>query len=256
MLFIDLDDFKTVNDTLGHAAGDQLLVAVGGRITACLRPEDHAARLGGDEFAVLLDEVVDVEDAQMVSSRINDALRLPFTISGQEVRVGASIGIAPAAGVATSDELLRNADLAMYMAKADGKGSFQLFEPTMSAEVAARHRLKADLALAVERDEFRVLLPADHRAQLQPADRRSRRSSAGSTPSWGCSVPDAFIPMAEETGLIAELGRLVLAESVKQAAVWQRAFPREVPLYVTVNLSPLQVRVPELVGEVTDLLTE
>src|SRR4051794_12367830 len=124
VLFIDLDDFKTVNDTLGHAAGDQLLVAVGGRITACLRPEDHAARLGGDEFAVLLDEIVDVEDAQMVSSRINEALRLPFTISGQEVRVGASIGIAPAAGVATADELLRNADLAMYMAKADGKGSF------------------------------------------------------------------------------------------------------------------------------------
>ena len=253
VLFIDLDDFKTVNDTLGHAAGDQLLVAVGERITACLRPEDHAARLGGDEFAVLLDEIADVEDAQMVSSRINDALRLPFTISGQEVRVGASIGIAPAAGITTSDELLRNADLAMYMAKAQGKGSFQLFQPTMSAQVAARHRLKADLALAVERDEFRVFyqpiielstgLPVAFEALVR-----------WQHPELGLLGPDTFVPMAEETGLIADVGRLVLTEAVKQASAWQRTFPRDEPIYVTVNLSPLQVRLPDLVGQVAELL--
>jgi EAL domain-containing protein (putative c-di-GMP-specific phosphodiesterase class I) len=171
------------------------------------------------------------------------------------VRVGASIGIAPAAGVTTSDELLRNADLAMYMAKADGKGSFQLFDPTMSAEVAARHRLKADLALAVERDEFRVF----YQPIIELSSSRPIAFEAlvrWQHPELGLLGPDTFVPMAEETGLIAEVGRLVLVESVKQAAIWQRAFPREVPLYVTVNLSPLQVRVPELVGEVADLLKD
>ena len=188
VLFIDLDDFKTVNDTLGHAAGDQLLVAVGERITACLRPEDSAARLGGDEFAVLLEEIADVEDAQMVSSRINDALRLPFSISGQDVRIGASIGIAPAAGIASSDELLRNADLAMYMAKSQGKGSFQLFQPTMSAQVAARHRLKADLAVAVESGTSSAS-STSRSSSSRPACRwRSRPSCAGSTPSSACSA--------------------------------------------------------------------
>ena len=254
VLFIDLDDFKTVNDTLGHAAGDQLLVAVGERITACLRPEDNAARLGGDEFAVLLDEIADVEDAQMVSSRINEALRLPFSISGQDVRIGASIGIAPAAGIASSDELLRNADLAMYMAKSQGKGSFQLFQPTMSAQVAARHRLKADLAVAVERGEFRVFYqPIIELATGLPV--AFEALVRWQHPDLGLLGPDTFVPMAEETGLIADVGRLVLAEAVAQAAAWQRAFPRDKPIYVTVNLSPLQVRLPELVNQVGELLS-
>jgi diguanylate cyclase (GGDEF)-like protein len=254
VLFIDLDDFKTVNDTLGHAAGDQLLIVVGERITACLRPEDHAARLGGDEFAVLLEGVLDIEDAQLVASRITDALRQPMTLAGQDVRVGASIGIAPAVDVTSSDELLRNADLAMYMAKAQGKGSFQLFAPSMSAKVAARHRLKADLELAVERGEFRVYyqpiielstgLPVAFEALVR-----------WQHPELGLLLPDTFIPMAEETGLIAEVGRLVLAEAVGQAADWQRSYPRKTPLYVTVNLSPLQVRLPDLVGQVADMLT-
>ena len=254
VLFIDLDDFKTVNDTLGHAAGDQLLIAVAERITSCLRPEDHAARLGGDEFAVLLEGVGDTEDAQLVASRITDALRVPLSLAGQDIRVGASIGIAQATGVSTSDELLRNADLAMYMAKAQGKGSFQLFQPAMSAQVAARHRLKADLELAVERGEFRVFyqpiielstgLPVAFEALVR-----------WQHPELGLLMPDTFIPMAEETGLIAEVGRLVLAEAVGQAAAWQRSYPRPTPLYVTVNLSPLQVRLPDLVAQVSDMLT-
>ncbi|MDX6244588.1 MAG: hypothetical protein QOE76_2311 [Frankiales bacterium] len=254
VLFIDLDDFKTVNDTLGHAAGDQLLVAVAERITSCLRPEDHAARLGGDEFAVLLEGVADTEDAQMVASRITDALRLPLKLIGQDVRVGASIGIAPAVESITSDELLRNADLAMYMAKAQGKGSFQLFAPSMSAEVAARHRLKADLELAVERDEFQVYYqPIIELATGLPV--AFEALVRWQHPELGMLLPDTFIPMAEETGLIAEVGRLVLAEAVGQAAAWQRAYPRATPLYVTVNLSPLQVRLPDLVGQVADMLT-
>ncbi|MDX6257758.1 MAG: hypothetical protein QOJ11_4092 [Frankiales bacterium] len=254
VLFIDLDDFKTVNDTLGHAAGDHLLVAVAERITSCLRPEDHAARLGGDEFAVLLEGVGDTEDAQLVASRITEALRVPLNLAGQDVRVGASIGIAPAMDTTTSDELLRNADLAMYMAKAQGKGSFQLFAPSMSAEVAARHRLKADLELAVDRGEFRVFYqPIIELATGLPV--AFEALVRWQHPELGLLLPDSFIPMAEETGLIAEVGRLVLAEAVGQAAAWQRAFPRETPLYVTVNLSPLQVRLPYLVAQVSDMLT-
>ena len=254
VLFIDLDDFKTVNDTLGHAAGDQLLIAVAERITSCLRPEDHAARLGGDEFAVLLEGVADTEDAQMVASRITDALRVPLRLAGQDVRVGASIGIAPAVADITSDELLRNADLAMYMAKAQGKGSFQLFAPSMSAEVAARHRLKADLELAVERGEFRVYYqPIIELATGLPV--AFEALVRWEHPELGLLLPDTFIPMAEETGLIADVGRLVLAEAVGQAAAWQRSYPRATPLYVTVNLSPLQVRLPDLVGQVADMLT-
>jgi len=254
VLFIDLDDFKTVNDTLGHAAGDQLLIAVAERITACLRPEDHAARLGGDEFAVLLEGVADIEDAQLVASRITDALRLPLSLAGQDVRVGASIGIAPADEGSTSDELLRNADLAMYMAKAQGKGSFQLFQPAMSAQVAARHRLKADLELAVERGEFRVYYqPIIELATGLPV--AFEALVRWQHPELGLLQPDTFIPMAEETGLIAEVGRLVLAEAVGQAADWQRTYPRSTPLYVTVNLSPLQVRLPDLVSQVSDMLT-
>jgi diguanylate cyclase (GGDEF)-like protein len=254
VLFIDLDDFKTVNDTLGHAAGDQLLMAVADRISSCLRPEDHAARLGGDEFAVLLEGVSDTADAQQVASRIAEALRIPLPLAGQEVRVGASIGIAPALANLTADELLRNADLAMYMAKAQGKGSYQLFQPAMSAEVAARHRLKADLATAVERGEFRVhYQPIIELASGLPV--AFEALVRWEHPQLGLLLPDTFIPMAEETGLIAEVGRFVLAEAVGQAASWQRRYPTGEPLQVTVNLSPLQVRLPDLIAQVADMLT-
>jgi len=254
VLFIDLDDFKIVNDTLGHAVGDELLKVVAERISGALRADDTAARLGGDEFAVLLEGVGDTEDAQMVASRITEALRLPLTLAGQDVRVGASIGIAPATDDTTSDELLRNADLAMYMAKAQGKGSFQLFAPSMSAEVAARHRLKADLELAVERGEFKVYYqPIIELATSLPV--AFEALVRWQHPELGLLGPDTFIPMAEETGLIAEVGRLVLAEAVGQAAEWQRSYPQATPLYVTVYLSPLQVRLPDLVGQVADMLT-
>jgi diguanylate cyclase (GGDEF)-like protein len=254
VLFIDLDDFKTVNDTLGHAAGDQLLIAVSDRITACLRPNDHAARLGGDEFAVLLDGITDVNEAQLVASRITEALRMPVPLGGQDVRVGASIGIAPARADLTSDELLRNADLAMYTAKSQGKGSFQLFQPAMNAEVAARHRLKGDLAAAVERGEFTVY--------YQPiVDLGSGRPVGFEAlvrwqhPDLGLLLPDTFIPMAEETGLIDALGRMVLIEALAQTARWERhGLPED--LWVSVNLSPLQVHLPGAVAQVADALAD
>ena len=253
VMFIDLDDFKTINDTLGHATGDGLLCAVAERIMGCLRPGDTAARLGGDEFAILLEDINYPIDAERVAERVTAALRQPVAFASQDVHINASIGIAAGDGLA-AEELLGNADLAMYMAKANGKGSFQLFAPTMRADVAHRHRLKADLSRAVERNEFVVYyqpivdlvdgLPVAFEALV-----RWRH------PELGLLLPDTFIPMAEETGLIAAIGHLVLCDAASQAARWQEAFPKKVPLYVTVNLSPLQVRLPALVGEVTEVLT-
>ncbi|MEO6715275.1 MAG: EAL domain-containing protein [Mycobacteriales bacterium] len=253
VLFIDLDDFKTINDTLGHATGDALLCAVAERILGCLRPGDVAARLGGDEFAILLHDVAAPMAAQRVAERVTDALRLPVAFASQDVLVRASIGIAHGEGLASADELLGNADLAMYMAKSEGKGSFRTFTPTMRADAATRHQLKADLERAVHRGEFVVYYQPilDLETELPVAFEALVRWQH---PEHGLLLPDTFIPMAEETGLIASIGHLVLKEAARQGARWQEEFPLEVPIRVTVNLSPLQVRLPLLVVEVQDVM--
>ncbi|MDQ1709613.1 MAG: hypothetical protein QOG49_998, partial [Frankiaceae bacterium] len=208
VLFIDLDDFKTINDTLGHATGDGLLCAVAERILGCLRPGDTAARLGGDEFAILLHDVSGPIDAQRVAERVTEALRLPVAFDAQDVRVRASIGIAHGDGLSSAEELLGNADLAMYMAKSDGKGSFRTFAPTMRADVASRHRLKADLERAVHRGEFVVYYqPIIELATGIPV--AFEALVRWQHPEHGLLLPDTFIPMAEETGLIASIGHLV-----------------------------------------------
>ncbi|MDQ1680559.1 MAG: hypothetical protein QOI42_1418 [Frankiaceae bacterium] len=252
VLFVDLDDFKTINDTLGHAAGDRLLCAVAERLIECVRPDDTAARLGGDEFAVLLDDVADTAEVERVATRITEALRSPVEFAGQEVTVGASVGIAPGASARSADELLGNADLAMYIAKSDGKSSYAVFEPPMRAEVAKRHHLKADLVKAVDRGEF-VL-------HYQPIVNLQTGKPVGfealirwSHPEFGLIAPDSFIPMAEETGLIGVIGQLVLRDAATEAAGWQRDFPGE-SVSVNVNLSPLQVRLPALVDDVAEVL--
>jgi diguanylate cyclase (GGDEF)-like protein len=255
VLFIDLDDFKTINDTLGHATGDGLLCAVAERILGCLRPGDTAARLGGDEFAILLHDVSGPIDAQRVAERVTEALRLPVAFDAQDVRVRASIGIAHGDGLSSAEELLGNADLAMYMAKSDGKGSFRTFAPTMRADVASRHRLKADLERAVHRGEFVVYYqPIIELATGIPV--AFEALVRWQHPEHGLLLPDTFIPMAEETGLIASIGHLVLKEAARQAARWQRDFPREAPIRVTVNLSPLQVRLPLLVHDVREVMAQ
>jgi diguanylate cyclase (GGDEF)-like protein len=252
VLFIDLDDFKTINDTLGHAAGDRLLCAVAERLVDCLRPDDMAARLGGDEFAVLLDNVANIAEVERVAQRIIDSMRSPVYFGGQDVHVRGSVGLAPGRSATSADELLGNADLAMYIAKSDGKGSYTIFAPSMRSEVAQRHRLKADLAKAVDRGEFVVHyqpiinlqsgLPVAFEALVR-----------WSHPELGLLAPDTFIPMAEETGLIGVIGQLVLGDAATQAAQWQRDYPGS-PIAVTVNLSPLQVRLPALVAEVSEVL--
>jgi diguanylate cyclase (GGDEF)-like protein len=240
VLFCDLDRFKTINDSLGHEAGDELLVAVAQRILGCLRGSDTAARLGGDEFVVLLEDVQSIDEAIAVADRITEAFRTPFAIVGREVYVTASIGIVR--GNAEAEELLRNADVAMYRAKAEGSGRYAIFEPSMRAEVLDRLELEADLRRAQERGELEV--------HYQPIVALVDGELAGFEalarwrhPQRGLVPPPAFIPVAEESGLIHELGRWVLETACLQAARWDARS-------ITVNLSGRQLERAELVGHV------
>jgi diguanylate cyclase (GGDEF)-like protein len=250
VLFIDLDDFKTVNDTLGHEAGDQLLQAVAERITNCLRPCDQPARLGGDEFAVIIEDALSAHAAERVAARITDALRLPITVNGCDLYTRASIGIATSQDVNSADEMLRNADLAMYMAKADGKGRYRWFRSSMRADVVQRHQLKSDLERAAERGEFQV--------HYQPiVDLHSGRAIAAEAlvrwvhPERGLIFPKSFIGAAEQSGLINDIGRFVLRHACERVAAWSEfTAPGQRPFAVSVNLSPAQFSQPDLVAQV------
>ena len=252
VLFIDLDDFKTVNDTLGHEAGDQLLAAVAERITSCLRPTDQPARLGGDEFAVIIEDAMSGQAAERVAARITDALRLPININGGDLYTRASIGIATSQDVHSADEMLRNADLAMYMAKADGKGRYRWFRPSMRADVVKRHQLKSDLERAADRGEFQVY--------YQPIVDLHTGAPVGAEalvrwihPQRGLIYPASFIPSAERSGLINEIGRFVLQDACARVAGWQEiASFSPTPFAVSVNLSPAQFTQPDLVAQVED----
>ncbi|HEX9766098.1 MAG TPA: EAL domain-containing protein [Nitriliruptorales bacterium] len=250
VLFIDLDDFKTVNDSLGHQTGDLLLVEVAKRLYECLRPSDLAARLGGDEFAILLTAVRDVEDATNVAERINEALRRPFRLNGTRVTVRGSLGVALSAGADHEAEaLLRNADVAMYRAKTSLKGQYAVFEPGMHDAVIERLQLRAQLEQAVDRQEFRVY--------YQPLIDLSDESVLGfealvrwQHPERGLIAPAAFIGLAEETGLIVPIGRQVLQDAVEALVGWQARYPRSPRLAVTVNLSARQLQDHALIDDV------
>ena len=260
VLFLDLDDFKVVNDSLGHAVGDQLLVDVAARLLNATRGCDAVARLGGDEFAVLLRGVRGDRDSITVAERILAALRRPLTLEGREVRVGASIGIAhPAAGDG-AEELLRNADAAMYWAKQRGKNAYELFAPAMHTEVLARLEIEADLRRAVEGigdgGEFHLVyqpviaLGGDRVAGFEALLRWTH-------PRRGPVPPMEFIPCAEATGLIAALGRWVLGEACRQRAAWEAVAaraPGEPLLTIAVNVSTRQLEDAALVEDVTAAL--
>jgi diguanylate cyclase (GGDEF)-like protein len=257
VLFLDLDRFKTVNDSLGHAAGDQLLQTVAGRIAGCMRAADTAARLGGDEFAVLLEDLTSHHEAVRVAERILAALDEPIPVAGREVFVGTSIGVAT--GASGAEDLLRDADVAMYRAKAQGKGRYAIFEPGMQAEVLERLELEGDLTRALAADGGAGPAGALE-VFYQPIVVLATGELAGHEalvrwrhPTRGLLPPAAFVPVAEETGLIAPIGRFVLREACRQAAAWQ---VHGAGLTMNVNLSGRQLEDPELVDLVTQLLRD
>ncbi len=246
VLFIDVDDFKTVNDTLGHAVGDELLVGVADRLRSCVRPQDEIARLGGDEFAVRLHDAVDAEGAaESVAKRIMEAFQLPIEAGGELLSIRLSVGIASARqGASDEDELIRHADMAMYQAKMAGKACFERFDPEAQAVMLHRRQMKDDLRRAVDTGELTV--------HYQPIVALATGDAAAAEalvrwehPERGRIMPAEFIPLAEETGMIVAIGRFVLREACLQARRWQDE--KGVLRSVHVNLSALELRQSDLI---------
>ena len=240
VLFLDLDNFKTVNDSLGHVPGDRLLVAAAVRLAACVRTADTVARLGGDEFAILIEDARD-DLALRAADRITTALQEPFVVESKEVFVTASLGIATNEPGMTASELLRNADMAMYTAKSRGKGRSEQFEQRMHREALDRLELEGDLRRAVERGDFLLL--------YQPIVNLETSAVTGMEallrwvhPRRGTLYPSQFIPLAEETGLIVPLGEWVLQEACRQAREWDRRMQPAEPLAISVNVSGQQLQ--------------
>lgn len=255
VLFIDLDRFKNINDSLGHNTGDQLLVGIAARIGECLRPTDTVARLGGDEFAILLDGLEDWTVATAVAERIQNELLKPFSLNGHEVYTTASIGIRLSMdGREDAENLLRDADTAMYRAKDNGKARHELFHNTMHMRAVALLKLENDLRRAIEREEFCVY--------YQPIMTLETGALSGfealvrwNHPERGLVPPDEFIPLAEETGLVIEIGAWVLREACMQLREWQVALGKD-SLSMSVNLSGKQLTQTGLIRQIENTLRE
>ena len=256
VLFLDLDNFKVVNDSLGHELGDRLLVGVAERLRACLRAEDTAARLGGDEFTVLLENLVDDGQPIEVTQRIAAQLSQPIRLNGRELVPTCSIGIAVSApGRDRPDTLLRNADLAMYRAKANGKARYAVFDPSMNTDALERLELEGDLRHALELRQLRVVyqpivtLASGRVSELEALLRWDH-------PARGVVLPADFIPLAEATGLIVEIGQWVLEEACRRARAWQLAHPADAQLTISVNLSARQFLNPDLIDDIARTLRD
>jgi len=255
VLFLDLDDFKTVNDSLGHEAGDELLVAVAARLRRCLRPSDTIARLGGDEFAILL-EAESVDSASTVAERTVKAIEEPISLGDREVVIHASVGIELGdSSQHSAGDLLRNADVAMYVAKSGGKARFEVFDSSMHQAAVQRLEIKADLQRALVDREFVV--------HYQPIVGLQESGVLGMEalirwqhPQRGLMAPMDFIPVAEETGLIVPIGRWVLREAAFQAKRWQAASPHGDAFTMSVNVSARQLMRAEIVDEIASVLRE
>ena len=254
LLFIDLDRFKGVNDTLGHTIGDSLLKRAAERLSKCVREADSMARLGGDEFAVLLQDVKHPQDASIVAKKIIETLSAPFSMVGREIFVGASIGITVFPGDGNdSMEMLRNADVAMYQAKDSGRGTYRYFKSSMNDQAMARMELEGELRQAVENEEFML--------HYQPIIDLGRGMASGAEalvrwnhPERGIVYPGEFIPLVEETGLIAPLGKWIMRKACEEARNWTTT-NHGIP-YVSVNLSSRQINLGFSPKDVADILAE
>ena len=252
VMFVDLDDFKFVNDMYGHAAGDAMLVEVAGRLNACTRSTDLTARLGGDEFAILMDDGPDLANAERVAGRIAETLRQPFAIGDIQTHISASIGIVAGSTGDSAEDLLRQADVAMYSAKAGGKGRWAMYKPSMLLTVRSRHDVGAELQLAVDRGEFQL--------RYQPVVSLESGAIVGAEalvrwnhPTRGEVGPDEFIGTAEENAIIVPIGRWVMGEACREAVSWSLPYGNVAP-WVAVNLSARQLLHPTLVDDVRSAL--
>lgn len=256
VIFLDLDNFKVINDSLGHQAGDRFLIAIAERLKSCVRPEDTVARLGGDEFTILLEELVCPENAINAAERIVDALRQPLALDYGEVVASSSIGIAYSTnGEATADSLLRDADTAMYHAKENGKAHYVLFDSQMNAQAVQRMELEMGLRQALDRNEFRLL--------YQPIVDLNSWLVCGAEalvrwehPVKGLVSPDQFVPIAEETGLIVPIGEWVLRQACLQMKQWQAVLRNDAPKSISVNLSGKQLQRQDVVKKIAGILEE
>ncbi len=256
ILFLDLDRFKLINDSLGHLVGDQLLIGISRRLETCIRSGDTIARLGGDEFAILLENINDVSCATLIAQRIYKELILPFNLCGQEVFVGTSIGIAiGTADYERPEDLLRDADIAMYRSKELGKADYQVFNRAMHSRTMARLQLETNLRRAIERQEFQL--------HYQPIVSLQTRRITGfealvrwQHPERGLVSPSEFIPIAEETKLIIPLGWWVLRQACRQMRTWQVQFPDTSLWKISVNISGKQFSQPNLIEQVKQILQE
>jgi diguanylate cyclase (GGDEF)-like protein len=258
VLFLDLDHFKRVNDGLGHTTGDDVLLAVAQRLSGCLRSEDTLARFGGDEFVVLLPEIEDDQGWRVVVERIREALRTPLNLDGRQIMVSVSIGVAIGGTREPGKDaqaLIRDADLAMYAAKQSGPGRETVFAEEMYHAAVQRLDLLGDLHRALEENQFS--------AHYQPIVSLEHERIVGlealvrwEHPEHGLLPPSAFLPLAEETGLMVALGRRVLRQACEQLRRWQRSGPSWRELYVSVNLSTQEVHDPELVANVAQVLKD
>ena len=249
VMFLDLDNFKNVNDSMGHAAGDRLLQAAAQRLVKSTRPSDTVARLGGDEFAILLEGITTVDDVERIAAAITQSFNSPLLLDGGETPMSASVGVAFSQPDNDTDQLLRNADIAMYKAKAAGKGRFVVFHPRMQEQLRHRLRLEEDMQRALERNEFFL--------EYQPVIDLTHRELLGvealvrwNHPEHGRVMPGVFIPIAEESGQIVELGRLVLVAACRQVRAWSRSIAAGDGLRVAVNISGRHLQHADLVADV------
>ncbi len=256
VLFVDLDRFKIINDSMGHYVGDQLLISASRRLATCLRQDDTLARFGGDEFVILLDDVKSESDVSVIAERMKGELTSPFQLEGKEVVISASIGIALySREIEQAEELLRNADVAMYRAKARGKAQHEIYNPHMHLEVVSRLETENDLRQALDREELFL--------EYQPIVSLESGRSMGFEalirwchPQKGTVPPMDFIPLAEETGLIVPIGKWVIRKACHQIGLWNKKFGMDPPLIMSVNLSLRQILQTDLVKQVHQILNE